>query len=135
MAPKIRHRLLNGREINHSFPHVLCATRRDRNPTNVERKKNKAEIMKGEKEDKTNKKANKDTVLLVALSTIANGSSEWIVDQSATLHMSMRKDWFEDMNYRRKIVAIANNEKVYLSKVRTRDVMVKSNCGNSDAVR
>jgi hypothetical protein len=49
--------------------------------------------------------------------------------------MSMRKDWFEDMNYRRKEVAVANNDKVYSSKDRTRDVTVKFDCGNSDAIR
>jgi hypothetical protein len=35
--------------------------------------------MKGEKEDKTKQKANKATVLLVALSTTAMDSSEWIL--------------------------------------------------------
>jgi hypothetical protein len=71
MALKIRHRLLNGRERNHLFPHVLCAKRRNTNPINVERKKNKAETMKAKKEHETKQKANKATVLLVALSTIA----------------------------------------------------------------
>jgi hypothetical protein len=75
MALKTRHRLLNGRERNHLFPHVLCAT----NPTNVERKNNKAGTMKEEKEDKTKQKANKVTVLLVALSTTVMVFSEWIV--------------------------------------------------------
>jgi hypothetical protein len=42
--------------------------------------------------------------------------------------MSMRKDWFEDMNYRRKEVTVANNEKVYSYKERTEDVMEKLNC-------
>jgi hypothetical protein len=44
-----------------------------------DRKKNKAEKMKGEKEDKTKQKANKATVLLVALSTTAMDSSEYIL--------------------------------------------------------
>jgi hypothetical protein len=40
---------MEGKEIIHS--HVLCATRWGTNPTNVERKKNKAVTMKGEEKD------------------------------------------------------------------------------------
>jgi hypothetical protein len=125
--------LIIGRERNCSFPHFLHATRRDANLTNVKRKKRKkAGKKKGEKESKTKQKAEKAIVSLAALSTTAM-DSEWLIYSRAGSHMSVRKDWIEDLNYRRQEVSVANNEKVYTEG--SGDVMVKLNYKNSNAIK
>jgi hypothetical protein len=45
----------------------------------------------------------------------------------------MRKTWIEEWNYRRYEVTVVNSERVYIEG--TRDVMVKLNCENSNAVK
>jgi hypothetical protein len=76
-----------------------------------EKVKNEAEQKKGEKKDETKQKAGKATVLLAALSSAAV-DSEWIISSRDRSHMSVRKDWIEDLNYRRQEGTFAHNDKV-----------------------